>query len=49
MRGFLDHWYEVTKASTNEAFDIMEANGVSPYLRKTYFEMPDPVTKVLAD
>ena len=40
-REFLDRWYEVTMASTNEAFDIMEANGVSPDLRKTNFEMPD--------
>jgi hypothetical protein len=38
---FLNHWYEVTLASTNEAFDIMESNGVSPELRKTYFAMPD--------
>jgi len=38
---FLDHWYGVTLASTNEAFDIMESNGVSPDLRKTYFAMPD--------
>jgi hypothetical protein len=40
-RAFLDHWYDVTLASTNEAFDIMESNGVSPELRKTYFAMPD--------
>jgi hypothetical protein len=38
---FLDHWYEVTLANTNEAFDIMESNGVSPELRRTYFAMPD--------
>ena len=38
---FLNRWYEVTLASTNEAFDLMEANGVSPELRKTYFAMPD--------
>jgi hypothetical protein len=38
---FLNHWYKVTLASTNEAFDIMESNGVSPELRKTYFSMPD--------
>lgn len=38
---FLSHWYELTMASTNEAFDIMESNGVSPDLRKAYFEMPD--------
>jgi hypothetical protein len=40
-REFLNHWYDVTLASTNEAFDIMESNGVSPDLRKTYFAMPD--------
>jgi hypothetical protein len=38
---FLDHWYDVTLASTNEAFDKMESNGVSPDLRKTYLAMPD--------
>jgi len=38
---FLNHWYELTLARTNEAFDIMESNGVSPDLRKTYFAMPD--------
>ena len=38
---FLNRWYEATLASTNEAFDLMEANGVSPELRKTYFAMPD--------
>ena len=38
---FLNHWYEVTLARTNEAFDIMESNGVSPDLRRTYFAMPD--------
>jgi hypothetical protein len=40
-REFLNHWYEVTLASTNEAFDLMESNGVSPDLRRTYFSMPD--------
>jgi hypothetical protein len=40
-RKFLNHWYDVTLASTNEAFDIMESNGVSPELRETYFAMPD--------
>jgi hypothetical protein len=40
-REFFDHWYEVTLASTNEAFDLMESNGVSPELRTTYFSMPD--------
>ena len=40
-REFLSHWYELTLASTNEAFDMMESNGVSPRLRKTYFAMPD--------
>jgi hypothetical protein len=40
-REFLDRWYGATMASTAEAFDIMEANGVSPDLRKTYFAMPD--------
>jgi hypothetical protein len=38
---FLNHWYEVTLASTNEAFDLMESNGVSPDLRRTYLSMPD--------
>ena len=38
---FLNHWYDVAMASTYEAFDIMESNGVSPDLRKTYFAMPD--------
>lgn len=40
-REFLNHWYEVTLASTNEAFDLMESNGVSPDLRRRYFSMPD--------
>jgi hypothetical protein len=40
-REFLNRWYEVTLASTNEAFDLMESNGVSPDLRRTYFSMPD--------
>lgn len=40
-RQFLDRWYAAAMASTAEAFDIMEANGVSPDLRKTYFAMPD--------
>jgi hypothetical protein len=40
-REFLNHWYDVTLASTNEAFDMMESNGVSPDLRETYFAMPD--------
>jgi hypothetical protein len=38
---FLNHWYDVTLASTNEAFDIMESNGVSPELRDAYLSMPD--------
>ena len=38
---FLTHWREVALASTNQAFDAMEANGVSPDLRKAYFQMPD--------
>ena len=38
---FLAHWREVALASTNEAFDIMESNGVSPELRAAYFQMPD--------
>jgi hypothetical protein len=40
-RDFLAHWHAVALASTNEAFDAMEANGVSPDLRKSYFQMPD--------
>ncbi len=40
-REFLNHWYDVTLASTSEAFDIMESNGVSPALREAYFAMPD--------
>jgi hypothetical protein len=40
-REFLNRWYEVTLANTNQAFDLMESNGVSPDLRKTYFAMPD--------
>jgi len=40
-RQFLNRWYEVTLARTNEAFAAMEANGVSPGLRETYFAMPD--------
>ena len=40
-REFLNHWYDVTLESTNEAFDLMESNGVSPELRETYFSMPD--------
>lgn len=38
---FLAHWREVALASTNDAFDAMESNGVLPDLRKTYFRMPD--------
>ena len=38
---FLAHWREVALASTNKAFAAMEANGVSPELRKDYFQMPD--------
>jgi membrane-bound ClpP family serine protease len=38
---FLAHWREVALASTNEAFDIMESNGVSPDLRSVYFQMLD--------
>ena len=38
---FLAHWREVALASTNEAFDAMESNGVSPDLRKVYFQMAD--------
>ena len=38
---FLAHWREVALASTNEAFDIMESNGVSPDLRQVYFQMAD--------
>lgn len=38
---FLSHWRAATMASTSEAFDIMESNGVSPNLRRTYFAMPD--------
>jgi len=38
---FLAHWREVALASTNEAFDAMESNGVSPDLRRDYFQMPD--------
>jgi membrane-bound ClpP family serine protease len=38
---FLAHWREVAVASTNEAFDAMESNGVSPDLRRVYFQMPD--------
>jgi hypothetical protein len=38
---FLNLWYDATLASTNEAFGIMESNGVSPDLRNTYFSMPD--------
>ena len=38
---FLAHWREVALASTNEAFDAMESNGVSPGLRQAYFQMPD--------
>jgi hypothetical protein len=40
-REFLNHWYDVTLANTNQAFDMMESNGVSPDLRETYFAMPD--------
>lgn len=38
---FLAHWRAVALASTNEAFDAMEANGVSPELRRAYFDLPD--------
>ena len=40
-QAFLAHWREVALASTNDAFDAMESNGVSPDLRKVYFQMPD--------
>ena len=39
-RKFLNHWYDVTLASTNEAFDIMESNGVSPELRRLTSRCP---------
>lgn len=38
---FLKNWYVVAMQMTNDAFDLMESNGVSPEMRKTYFEMPD--------
>lgn len=38
---FLRRWYAVAMASTNEGFDIMEANGVSRDLRQVYFDLPD--------
>ena len=40
-QNFLAHWREVALASTNAAFDAMESNGVSPDLRKVYFQMAD--------
>jgi len=40
-QAFLAHWSAVAMQSTSEAFDLMESNGVSPDLRKAYFEMPD--------
>lgn len=40
-QAFLARWREVALASTNEAFDLMESNGVSPELRKVYFQMAD--------
>jgi len=38
---FLAHWRALALASTNEAFDAMESNGVSPDLRGAYYQMPD--------
>ena len=38
---FLAHWREVALVSTNDAFDAMESNGVSPDLRRVYFQMAD--------
>jgi len=38
---FLAHWRALALASTNEAFDAMESNGVSPDLRSAYYQMPD--------
>lgn len=38
---FTDHWYAVTRAATDEAFQDMEANGVSPKLREDYYNLPD--------
>lgn len=37
----MDEWYELTRKLTNEAFDEMEASGVSPQLRADYMAMPD--------
>jgi hypothetical protein len=38
---FLAHWRALALASTNQAFDAMECNGVSPDLRSAYFQMAD--------
>jgi hypothetical protein len=38
---FLADWYGKAMGATTEAFDFMEANGISRNLRDTYFAMPD--------
>ncbi len=38
---FVDHWYDVAKKATDDAFNLMESNGVSSSLRQTYYSMPE--------
>lgn len=40
-KAFLERWYSLARAATDEAFGDMEANGVSTSLRETYYNMPD--------
>lgn len=40
---FLEEWYGIALEKTNQAFQQMESNGVSPDLRQTYFAIPDDV------
>ena len=40
-QAFVDHWYDLSLTATNNFFSFMEANGVLPSLRQTYFGMPD--------
>jgi len=37
----VNHWYDVAKKATDDAFNLMESNGVSSSLRQTYYSMPE--------
>ena len=37
----MSHWYDVAKKATDDAFNLMESNGVSSSLRQTYYSMSE--------